>query len=60
MAANRCPQCRCVFQTMEDEWGEHACPYCGYETEQEADRRMDAQDVLKEIRQGKEEDATDV
>lgn len=27
---NKCPKCSCVFQTMDDEFGTHSCPHCGY------------------------------
>lgn len=27
---NRCPECGCVFQTMDDEYGTHSCPRCGF------------------------------
>lgn len=27
---NRCPVCRCSFRTLEDEYGTHPCPRCGY------------------------------
>ncbi len=29
-ASNQCPSCRFVFRTLEDEFGEHECPRCGY------------------------------
>jgi len=29
-ATNRCPECGCVFRTMDDEFGMHPCPRCGY------------------------------
>ena len=28
--ANRCPECGCTFHTLEDEYGQHECPNCGY------------------------------
>jgi len=28
-ATNRCPECGCVFRTMDDEFGMHPCPRCG-------------------------------
>ncbi len=28
--ANRCPECGCSFRTLEDEFGQHECPNCGY------------------------------
>ncbi len=33
MAANKCPRCKRVFQTLDDEYGEHDCPYCGLRPE---------------------------
>ena len=33
-ADNRCPKCNHGFRTLEDEFGQHACPRCGYYPEQ--------------------------
>jgi Zn finger protein HypA/HybF involved in hydrogenase expression len=34
-ATCQCPNCRNRFQVLEDEYGDHPCPRCGYHPEQE-------------------------
>jgi len=29
MALNKCPDCKKTFSTLDDERGQHDCPYCG-------------------------------
>jgi Zn finger protein HypA/HybF involved in hydrogenase expression len=35
MATCQCPNCRNRFQVLEDEYGDHPCPNCGYHPDQE-------------------------
>ena len=35
MATNRCPRCKRQFQTLDDEYGDHPCPRCGYHPSQD-------------------------
>ena len=31
MTTHTCPRCRGRFATLDDEEGQHPCPWCGYE-----------------------------
>lgn len=47
MSHQRCPNCRRHFRVPKDEWGEHSCPYCGYDPvweKKEEEHEMDEED----------------
>ena len=46
MAINRCPKCYKYFKVPADEWGDHACPYCGYHPENEEEKMIDKDQVI--------------
>jgi Zn finger protein HypA/HybF involved in hydrogenase expression len=35
MAQCQCPKCKSGFQVLDDEYGDHPCPKCGYHPESE-------------------------
>jgi PHP family Zn ribbon phosphoesterase len=35
MATCQCPKCTYRFKVLDDEYGDHPCPRCGYHPEQE-------------------------
>jgi DNA-directed RNA polymerase subunit RPC12/RpoP len=37
MATCKCPKCKGRFQVLDDEYGDHPCPNCGYHPENEED-----------------------
>ncbi len=43
---NQCPKCNRSFRTLEDEYGTHDCPYCGYSPHELCDQ--DFQDYMGE------------
>lgn len=40
-ATYTCPECRYQIRTLADEYGDHACPRCGWEPYSERDLRAD-------------------
>lgn len=41
MATNTCPRCKRTFRVLDDESGDHAFPFCGWEPTSEDDYEDD-------------------